>query len=81
VTATHAKIMQATGHLHHQISNPGFGSTQDIFDDPAPLHASQHVFHNEADTGDKMIEELVPNAQLWASGLFLGCWGRIPAGS
>jgi hypothetical protein len=39
------------------------------------------VFHNDADTGDKMIEELGPNAQLLASGLFFGCCVRIPAGS
>jgi hypothetical protein len=39
------------------------------------------VFHDDADTGDKMIEELVPDAQLLASGLFFGCWVRIPAGS
>ena len=73
--------MQATGNLHNQIRNPSFGETQDIFDDPAPLHASKHVFHNDADPGDQMIEELVPNAQLLASGLFLGCWVRTPAGS
>jgi hypothetical protein len=62
VTATHAKIMQATGNLHNYIRNSGFGQTQDIFDDPAPLHTGKHVFHNDAVTGDKMIEELVPNA-------------------
>jgi hypothetical protein len=39
------------------------------------------MFHNDADTGDQMIEELVPHAQLLASRLFLGCWGRTPAGS
>jgi hypothetical protein len=39
------------------------------------------VFHDDADTGDQMIEELVLNAQLLASGLFLGCWVRTPAGS
>src|SRR4029450_723036 len=81
VTATHAKIMQATGNLHHHIRNTSFGQTQDIFDDPAPLHAGNHVFYNNTDTGDPMIEERVPHAQLLASGLFLGCWGRTPAGS
>ena len=81
VTATHAKIMPATGNLQNHIRNPGCGQTQDICDDPAPLHASKHVFHNDADTGDKMMEELVPNAQLLAPGLFLGCCVRIPAGS
>jgi len=62
MTAAHAKIMQATGNLHDHVRNPHFGQTQDIFDDAAPLHAGNHVFHNNADTGDQMIEELVPNA-------------------
>jgi hypothetical protein len=39
------------------------------------------VFYDDADTGEQMIEELVPNAQLLATGLFLGCWVRTPAGS
>ena len=81
MTAAHAKIMQATGNLHDHVRNPRFGETQDIFDDAAPLHAGNHVFHNNADTGDQMIEELVPNAQLLASGLFWGGCVRIPAGS
>ena len=81
MTAAHAKIMQATGNLHDHVRNPRFGQTQDIFDDAAPLHTGKHVFHNNADTGDQMIEELVPNTQLLASRLFLGCWVRTPAGS
>ena len=81
MTATHAKIMQTTGNLHDHIRNTHFGQTQDIFDDPAPFHASNHVFHDDAHTGDKGIEEFVPNAQLLASGLFLGCCVRTPAGS
>ena len=81
MTAAHAKIMQATGNLHDHVRNPRFGQTQDIFDDAAPLHAGNHGFHNKADTGDQMIEELVPHAQLLASRLFLGCWVRTPAGS
>jgi hypothetical protein len=39
------------------------------------------VFYDDADTGNQMIEELVPNAQLLPSRLFLGCWVRSPAGS
>ena len=73
--------MQATGNLHDHIRNPNFGQTQDIFDDPAPFHASNHVFYDDADTGDEMIEELGLNAQLLASGLFFGCWVRTRAGS
>jgi hypothetical protein len=39
------------------------------------------VFHDNTDTGDQVIEKLVSYTQLLASGLFLGCWVRIPAGS
>jgi hypothetical protein len=39
------------------------------------------VFDDDADTGDQMIEELVPNAQLLPTRLFWGCWVRTPAGS
>jgi hypothetical protein len=81
MTAAHAKIMQATGNLHDHIRHTNFGQTQDLFDDPAPFYASNDVFHDDADTGDQMIEERVLNAQLLASGLFLGCWVRTPAGS
>jgi hypothetical protein len=39
------------------------------------------MFHHDADAGDQMIEELIPNAQLLTSGLFFGCWVKTPAGS
>ena len=81
MTAAHAQIMQTTGNLHDHIRNTTFGQTSDIFDDAAPFHASNHMFHNDADTGDQRIEELVPHAPLLASGLFLGWWVRTPAGS
>ena len=54
---------------------------QDIFDNPTPFHTGKHVFDDDADTGDEMIEELVPNAQLLPARLFWGCWVRTPAGS
>ena len=81
MTATHAEIMQATGNFHDHIRNTVCGQTEDIFDNPTPFHAGNHVFYDDADTGDQMIEELVPNAQLLPSRLFLGCWVRSPAGS
>ena len=81
MTATHAKIMQAAGNLHDHVSNTNGGQTQDLFDDPAPFHTGNHVFHDEADTGDKMIEAFGPDAPLLTSGLFFGCCVRTPAGS
>jgi hypothetical protein len=81
MTTTHAEIMQATRNLHDHIRNTSLGQAQDIFDYPAPFHPSNHVFHDDADTGDEVIEELVPYAQLLAFGLFFGCCVRTPAGS
>src|SRR6516164_2823142 len=70
MTAAHAKIMQATGNLHDHIRHTICGQTEDVFDNAAPFHASNHMFHHDADTGDQTIQELVPNTQLLASGFF-----------
>ena len=81
MTATHAQIRQATGHLHDHIRPTSGGQTEDICDNPTPFDAGNHVFDDEADPGEQRMEELVPNAQLLATGLLLGCWVRTPAGS
>jgi hypothetical protein len=81
MTATYAEIMQAAGNLHAHIRHTGGSQPQDIFDHPTPLHTGKHVFNDDADTGEQMIEELVSHAQLLPARLFLGCGVRIPAGS
>ncbi len=81
MTTTHAEIMQAARNLHDYIRHTRFGQAQDIFDSPTPFHPGNHVFHDDAYTGDEVIEELVPHAQLLAFGLFFGCCVRTPAGS
>jgi hypothetical protein len=81
MTRTRAEIMQAARNLHDHISNTRCGQAQDIFDYPAPSHPGKHVFHDDADTGDEVIEERVPYAQGLASWLFLGCMVRIRSGS
>jgi hypothetical protein len=81
MTTTHAEIMQAARNLHDPIRNTRFGQAQDIFDYATPFHPGNHVFHDDADTGDEVIEELVPYAQGLASWLFLGCLVRIRSGS
>ena len=63
MTTTYAEIMQAARHLHDQISNTRWGQAQDLFDYAAPLHPGEHVFHDDADTGDEVLEEHVPYAQ------------------
>src|SRR5262245_34279532 len=62
MTATYAEIMQAAGNLHDHIRNTGGSQPQNIFDHPTPFHTGKHVFDDDADTGDEMIEELVSNA-------------------
>lgn len=81
MTTTYAEIMQAARNLHDHIRHTRFGEAQDIFDYTAPFHPGKHVFHDDADTGDEVIEELVPYAQGLASWLFLGCMVRIRSGS
>jgi hypothetical protein len=81
MTTTHAEIMQAAGNLHDQIRNTRCRQAQDVLDYPAPFHPRNHVFHDDADTGDEVIEELVSRAQLLALGLFLGCCVSTPVGS
>jgi hypothetical protein len=74
MTATYAEIMQAAGNLHDHIRHTGSSQPQDIFDNPTPFHTGNHVFDDDADTRDQMIEELVSNAQLLPARFFLGCW-------
>ena len=81
MTTTYAEIMQAARNLHDHIRHTRFGQAQDIFDYAAPFHPGNHVFHDDADTGDEVIEKLVPYAQGLASGLFLGCMVRTRSGS
>jgi hypothetical protein len=81
MTTTYAEIMQAARNLHDHSRHTRFGQAQDIFDYAAPLHPGNHVFHEDADPGAEVMEELVPDAQGLASGLFLGCMVRIRSGS
>ena len=62
MTTTHTEIVQATRNLHDHISNTSCRQAQDIFDYPTPFHPGNRVFHDDAHTGDEMIEELVRRA-------------------
>jgi hypothetical protein len=81
VTTTDAEIVQAARNLHAQIRHAVCGQAQDIFDNPTPFDPGKHIFHHHARTGEEVIEERVPYAQLLALGVFWGCWVRTPAGS
>ncbi len=81
MTTTHTEIMQATRNLHDQIRNTRFGQAQDIFDNPTSFDPGNHVFHDDARTGDEVIEELIPHTQCLAFWLFFGCAVRTPSGS
>ena len=62
MTTTHAEIMQAAGNLHDQIRHTRYSQAQDVLDYSAPFHPRNHVFHDDADTGDEVMKELVPHA-------------------
>lgn len=81
MTTTDTKIVQAARNLHDQIRNADFGQAQDIFDNPTPFDSGNHVFHDDARTGENVIEELIPHAQVLAFGLFFGWVVRTPSGS
>jgi len=81
VTTTDAEIVQAARNLHDQISTAVCGQAQDIFDNPTPFDAGNHIFYDHARAGAEMIEELLPHTPGLAAWLFLGCMVRIPAGS
>jgi hypothetical protein len=81
VATTDAEIVQAARNLHDPIRNAVCGQAQDIFDNPTPFDAGNHIFYNHARPGEEMIEELIPHAQGLASWFFLGCIVRIPSGS
>ena len=81
MTTTDAKIVEATSNLHHEVRTPLGSEAQDIFDNPAPFDSSNDVFHDDTGTGKEVIEEPIPNAQVLARGLFLGCLVNAPLGS
>jgi hypothetical protein len=54
--------MQAAGNLHDQIRHTRYSQAQDVLDYSAPFHPRNHVFHDDADTGDEVMKELVPHA-------------------
>jgi hypothetical protein len=81
MTTTDAEIMQAARNLHDHIRDTRFGSAQDIFDYTAAFPPGNHVCHDDADTGDEVIEALVPYAQGLASWFFWGCMVRSRSGS
>jgi hypothetical protein len=81
MTTTDTKIVQATRNLYDQIRNASFGQAQDILDNPTTFDTGKHVFHDDARTGEQVIEELIPHAQVPAFRFFLGCAVRTPSGS
>lgn len=65
-----AEIVQPTSDLHHHVGDTRLGQAQDIFDNPTPFDASDHVFHLNPNTRDDLIEEFVGPAEFVAAGLF-----------
>jgi hypothetical protein len=81
MTTTHAQMMPAASHRHAQLSNTRWSQAPDLRDSPAPLHPSQHLFYDDADTGEEVLEARVSPAHLLACGLFGGCGVSPPSSS
>ena len=79
--ARDAEIVQAARNLHHSIRDAFFGEAQDIFDNAAAFDPGDRVLDDDTRTGEDRVDELLPNAQLFAFGLFWGCLVWVPAGS
>jgi hypothetical protein len=60
VTTTHAEIVQAARNLHDELRDARCGQAQDIFDNPTPFHPRNHIFYDDAPTGDKVIKNNNP---------------------
>jgi hypothetical protein len=69
---SNAKVMQATGNLHHGISKVFFGVAKNILDNSAAFDPSNDVFDGYPDLGDELVEKLVGRGEVSTSGLFLG---------
>ena len=81
MTTTDAEIVQAARNLHDEIRDALCSQTQDIFDNPTPLHSGHHIFYDDASAGDEVIEEPGLYTQRLALRFFLGCRVKTPAGS
>ena len=81
MTTRHAEIVQAAGNLHHAIRDAFCGEAQDIFDNAAAFDPGDRVLDDDTRTGEDRVDALLPDAQLFAFGLFWGCLVCVPAGS
>jgi hypothetical protein len=54
-----AEIVQSAGNLHQLIGNTVLGQAQCLFDNATTLDASDGMLNHDADTGAKLIEQLV----------------------
>ena len=81
MTTGNAEIVQAARNLHHSICDAFFGETQDIFDNATAFDPGDRVLDDNTRTGEDRVDALLPDAQLFAFGLFLDCLVWVPAGS
>ena len=81
MTTRNAEIVQAARNLHHSIRDAFFGEAQDIFDNAAAFDPGDRVLDYDTRTGEDRVDELLPDAQLFAFGLFFGCLVWVPAGA
>lgn len=59
MTTGNAEIVQSAGNLDELIGNPILGQAQYFFDNATTLDSGDSVLDDDADTGAKLIEQLV----------------------
>ena len=67
----HSKVVQSAGNFHHEIVILRFGISEDIFDNTTSFNASNDMFNDNANTGNKAVLLALFWRQFFAFGFFL----------
>ncbi len=68
----HSKVVQSAGNFHNEIIILCFGISKDIFDNTTSFNATNDMFNDNANTGNKVVLLALFWRQFFAFGLFLG---------
>jgi len=67
----HSEVVQSAGNFHNEIIILFFGIAEDIFDNTASFNASNDMFNDNTNTGDKAMLFTLFWRQFFTFGLFL----------
>ena len=68
----HSNVVQSAGNFHNEIIILCFGISKDIFDNTTSFNATNDMFNDNANTGNKAVLCALFWGQLFAFGLLLG---------